>query len=140
MAGNQYNATLTTRDGQKIIAADVIIFDSATAQPSSNTNAVTSGTLPQMAVWVSGTAQQNPVSYPITVVLSPTGDATNNVATVAVALSPDNTTFTTVSTWSLAAAVNNTGAITTTVAVPVPTSWYIKVTLVHSTVAQSSYY
>lgn len=131
MAVNQSAVTILTADGGKIVENGLMQF----------TGSATSGTLPQMAAWVSGTAQQNPVGYPITVVLAPTGDATNNAATVAVAISPDNTTYTTVATWSLAAGVNNTGAITNIVNQPLPVGWYIKITIgAHATVAQSSYY
>lgn len=105
-----------------------------------DTGGIVSGTLPQLASWVSGTAQQNPLARTIVVPIAPTGDATNNVGTVAVALSPDNVTFTTVATFSLAAAVNNTGAVTAPMSVTLPTGWWIKLTLVHTTVAQSSYY
>lgn len=141
MAGSQYAVEVITADGSKIVENGQVLFLSPTAQPAPNLNAITSGALPQLAAWVSGTGQLNPVSYPIEVVLAPTGDATNNAATVAVALSPDNTTYTTVATWSLAAAVNNTGAITDYVSVKVPPGWYIKLTIgAHATVPTSYYY
>lgn len=131
MPSNASNVNIYTQDGSKVVESGQLLL----------TGSATSGTLPQMAAWVSGTAQQNPVAYPITVVTAPTGDATNNAATVAYAISPDNSTFTTVATWSLAAAINNTGAITNVVNVAVPPGWYIKLTIgAHATVAQSSYY
>ena len=118
-----------------------IEFTSSTNQPGNNNNPITSGALPQMAAWVSGTAQQNPTSRGIHIALAVTGDATNNVATVAVAVSPDNSTFTTLATISLAAAVNNTGAITLLNVVQLPYNWYIKLTIgAHAAVAQSYYY
>lgn len=104
-------------------------------------NPITSGALPQLSAWISGTAQQNTHGRQVTVVLAPTGDASNNAATVAVLLSPDNMTFTTIATWSVAAAVNLVGALTGVVPVPVPDGWYIKLTIgAHATVAQSYYY
>jgi hypothetical protein len=139
--GSEYAAEVLTSDGQRITENGLIQYLDATNQPATNQNPVTSGTLPQLASWVSGTAQQNPVSRPVTVVLAPTGDASNNAATVAIALSPDNSTYTTVATWSLAAAVNLVGAITTVVPVLVPTGWYIKCTIgAHATLATSTYY
>lgn len=141
MAGNTYAVSILNADGTYQTRTGEITFPSATAQPASNTNAVTSGALSQLSAWVSGTAKVNPVSYPINVVIAPTGDATNNAATVDIALSPDNSTFTTVATWSLAAAVNTLGAVTTVNTVNVPTGWYIKLTIgAHATVAQSYYY
>ena len=137
--GSAYPVYITDASGRETEGNNLQFTDS-TNQPVPVQNPITSGTLPQLSAWSSGTAQQNPVSRPITVVISPTGDNTNNAATVAIALSPDNSTFTTVSTWSLASAVNNTGAITTTTCIPLPDGWWIKLTLSHSTVAQSSYY
>lgn len=101
---------------------------------------IVSGTLPQLASWVSGTAQQNPVARSIVVPLVCTCDATNNVATVAIALSPDNVTFTTVATSSVAAAFNTSGAMGFPMSVVLPAGWWVKLTLTHTTVAQSSYY
>jgi hypothetical protein len=68
-----------------------------------------------------------------------TGDATNNVGTATVALSPDNTTYSTLFIVSLAAAVNNTGAIAIPVSVRVPAGWYLKITLVHMTMGNTTY-
>jgi hypothetical protein len=127
-------------DGSIRLAGE-IEFTNATNQPGNNQNPVVSGTLPQMAVWVSGTAQQNPVTRGIRIILVPTSDATNNAATVACAISPDNSTFTTIGTFSVAAAVNNLGAVAVVQEVSLPTGWWIKVTIgAHATVAQSYYY
>jgi hypothetical protein len=135
-----YPVELLNPEGTEVIQSGLANFTSATNAPANNQNPIVSGALSQLAVWVSGTAQQNPVSRTIEVVLAVTGDATNNAATCAIALSPDNVTFTTVVTVSLAAAVNNTGAVTLPAFVKVPTGWYIRLTLSHTTVAQSSYY
>jgi len=141
MAGNNYQATLLTADGLKITEAAEISFNSATAQPANNQNAVTSGALSQLSAWVSGTAQQNTVGYPINVALAISDDGTNNAATVAVALSPDGTTYTTLGTVTIPAGLNNLGATTVLNTVTVPTGWYIKLTIgAHATVAQSYYY
>jgi hypothetical protein len=126
-------------DGSVRLAGE-IEFTSATNQPVNTANPVASGTLPALAAWVSGTAKQNPVGRAVTVVLAVSGDATNNAATAAIALSPDNSTYTTVGTISLAAAVNNTGAVTVVNCVPLPYGWYMKLTLSHTTVADSYYY
>lgn len=136
----QYPANMENADGSVRLAGE-IEFTSSTNQPQNTANPVTSGALPQLAAWVSGTAQQNPVSRPITVALAITSDATNNVATVAVAISPDNTTYTTLTTVSIAAALNNLGAVTLLNCVPLPYGWYIKLTIsAHASVATSSYY
>lgn len=141
MAGNQYAAEVLTQAGDKIVENGQVLFLNATAQPASNTNAVTAGALPQLAAWVSGTAQQNPVSYPITVALAISDDGTNNAATVAVALSPDNTTYTTLGTVTIPAGLNNLGATTVLSNVTVPTGWYVKLTIgAHASVAQSYYF
>lgn len=136
----QYPANFENSDGSVRLAGE-IEFTSSTNQPTNTANPITSGTLPQLAAWVSGTAQQNPVSRAITVALATTGDATNNAATVAVAISPNNSDYTTLATVSLAAAVNNTGAITLLNNVSVPYGWWIKLTIgAHAAVAQSYYY
>jgi hypothetical protein len=133
-----YNANMENADGT-VRLSGVIDFPS-TAQPVPNAPPITSGTLPNTGAWVSGTAKVNPVARQITVAVEIVGDATNNIASCVIAISPDNTTFTTLATPSLAAAVNNTGAITMGVCVPLPAGWYIKLTLVHTTVAASIYY
>lgn len=135
-----YLANFENVDGSVRLSGEVE-FTSAAAQPVNNQNPVTAGALPQMAAWVSTTAQQNPVTRPITIALAITTDATNNAATVAVAISPDNSTFTTIATESVAAALNNLGAVTLLTNVPLPQSWWIKLTIsTHASVAQSYYY
>lgn len=137
--GSAYPIYITNANGQEV-EGNSIQFTDSTNQPVPLANPITSGTLPQLSAWSSGTAQQNPVARPITVVLQITGDATNNVATCAIALSPNNSDYTTVGTVSLAAAVNNTGAIAVVNNVQVPDGWWIKVTLVHTAVATSYYF
>lgn len=139
--GSTYLAEITTADGGRIVDNGQIIFLDSTNQPVPNTSTITSGALPQLSAWASGTAQQNPVARPITVVVVPTDDATNNAATVAIAISPDNTTYTTIGTWTNGAALNNLAAEIDVIPVPLPQSWYIKLTIsAHASVAQSYYY
>lgn len=127
--------------GGSVRLAGQLEFTSSTNQPVNTANTITSGTLPSLTAWVSGTAKQNPLSRPVTVVLAMSSDATNNAATVAVALSPDNVTFTTVGTMSIAAALDNLGAMTELGFVNLPYGWYIKLTIgAHATVADSVYY
>jgi polygalacturonase len=95
--------------------------------------------LAKIATWVSGTERQASTTRDVDVYVAVTGDATNNAATCAIALSPDDTTFTTLCTVSLAAAINNTGAITVMQTVRVPAGWWLKLTLSHTTVADSYY-
>jgi hypothetical protein len=141
MAGSEYAAEVITADGSKIVENGLLQFLDASNQPATNQNPVTSGTLVSLSSWVSGTAKQNPNTYPTNVVLACTSDASNNAATVLIALSPDNTTYTTLGTWSVAAALNNLGAVTDIIPVVVPTAWYIKLTIgAHAAVAASVTY
>ena len=134
-----YPATFSDGTGDVRLAGNVN-FTNAGNAPAPPAPPITSGSLPQLSAWSSGTAQTNPAGRAITVALAITGDATNNVATCAIAISPNNSDFTTLATVSLAAAVNNTGAITVATNVPLPSGWSIKLTLSHTTVATSSYY
>lgn len=138
-AGSSYPAEFADLSGKVEISGTVNFNDSAN-QPAPAAPPITSGTLPNTGAWVSGTAKVNPVARSITVNVEIVGDATNNAASCVVAISPDNSTFTTLATPALAAAVNNTGAITLAVPVRLPQGWYIKLTLVHVTVAASIYY
>ena len=143
--GATYPARIVHSDGT-VVSDGSIIYDTSSNQPAPPTNPTTSGTLSSLSAWVSGTAKQNPTTAAgparaVTVALAPTGDASNNAATVLVALSPDNTTYTTLTTWSVAAAINNLGAFTDLVEVQVPAGWWIKLTIgAHATVAQSVWY
>ncbi len=101
---------------------------------------ITSGALPALGAWSSGTAQQNPVTRQIVVVVEVVTDGTANAATCAIAISPDDTTFTTVGTPGASAAVNTVGAVTLVSSVTVPAGWWIKLTFAHCTVAASNYY
>ena len=139
--GSEYTAEVITSDGTKIVENGLLQFLDASAQPSPNQNPVTSGTLVSLSAWVSGTAKQNPNAYETNFILACSSDASNNAATVAIALSPNNTDFTTIGTWSIAAAINNLGAVTDIIPVPVPTGWYMKLTIgAHATVAASVTY
>jgi hypothetical protein len=136
-----YPVDILNPEGTEVKLSGQVNFTSSSNAPIPSANPVTSGTLPQLAAWVSGTAQQNPVTRPITVALAISDDATNNAATVVVAVSPDNTTYTTLATVTLPAAINNLGAETLLNCVPLPVGWYMKLTIgAHATVAQSSYY
>ena len=135
-----YPANMENTDGSVRLQGE-LEFTSATNQPQNNANPIASGTLPQMAAWVSTTAQQNPVGRNIRIALAVTSDATNNAATVAVAISPNNTDYTTLCTISVAAALNNLGAVTLHDNVDLPYNWWIKLTIgAHAAVAQSYYY
>lgn len=139
-AGSTYPVDIADAASGVVKVSGNLNFTDSTLQPQSGANPITSGTLPNTGAWVSGTAKVNPVTRAITVAVEVVTDGTNNIASVAVALSPDNTTFTTLGTPAASAAVNNVGAVTLLVAVPLPKGWYIKLTLVHATVAASFYY
>jgi hypothetical protein len=135
-----YNAERTTvKDSGSLTFTGTSPAIPATLNQVSPAGTIVAGALPNTGAWVSGTAKVNPVARDITVYVEVVGDATNNAASCVIALSPDNSTFTTVGTPALAAAVNNTGAVTQVVPVRVPNGWYIKLTLVHVTVAASIY-
>lgn len=139
-AGSSYPVDLADAASGVVKLSGTLNFTDSASQPNPSAPPITSGTLPNTGAWVSGTAKVNPVTRAITVAVEAVADATNNVASCAIAISPDNVTFTTLETLSLAAAVNNTGAITLAANVPLPKGWYIKLTLVHTTVAASFYY
>lgn len=113
-------------------------------QLTSGLGTIASGTLPDLGSWVSGTAKQNPTTLPgrqITVFVECVFDGTANAATVAILVSPDNTTYTTIGTPGVSAAINTVGGLTQVVAVTLPASWYIKLTIAaHASVAASKYY
>lgn len=136
-----YPVDILNPEGTEVKLSGQCNFTSASNAPLPIANPVTSGTLPQLSAWASGTAQQNPVTRPITVALAISDDGTNNAATVVVAVSPDNTTYTTLATVTIPAGINTLGAATLLNCVPLPTGWWIKLTIgAHATVAQSSYY
>lgn len=106
---------------------------------------ITSGALPTLSAWASGTAKQNPttVTTParqVVVVVEIVTDGTANAATCAIAISPDNTTFSTIATPGVSALVNTVGAVTLAANVLLPANWYIKLTFARCTVAASVYY
>lgn len=101
---------------------------------------ITSGTLPNLGAWSSGTAIQNPVARQITVNVAMVSSGTAATATCAIAISPDNVTYTTIGTPTVSTAVNTVGALQLVTAVNVPAAWYIKLTFSNATVAASIYY
>lgn len=101
---------------------------------------ITSGALPNTGAWVSGTAKQNPVARQITVNVVVVMDGTANAASCTIAISSDNTTFTTIGAPGVSAAINTVGAETLLIPVNLPAAWYVKLTLVHCSVAASVYY
>lgn len=132
-----FDASLVQVDsvaGQNVAAA-LVPFARITSKYT-----ITAGALPKLASWVSTTPQQNAAGRQVTVNVEVAFDGTNNVASCAIAISPDNVTYSTIGTPSLAAAVNFVGATTQLVPVTVPDNWFIKLTLVHATVADSTYY
>jgi hypothetical protein len=139
-AGSSYPVDLLNPEQAEVVQSGYLRFTDAATQPVPTAPPITSGTLPNTGAWVSGTAKVNPVARQITVAVEIVGDATNNAASCVIAISPDNSTFTTLATPALAAAVNNTGAVTLAAMVTLPQGWYIKLTLVHVTVAASIYY
>jgi hypothetical protein len=137
--GSSYPAEFADLSG-KVEVAGTVNFTDSSNQPSPSTPPITSGTLPNLGSWVSGTAKVNPVTRAITATVEVVTAGTNTVATCVIALSPDNTTFTTLATPGAVAAQNNTGVTTTAVQVRIPQGWYIKLTLANVTVAASVYY
>lgn len=101
---------------------------------------IASGALPAFGAWSSGTAQQNPVARQIVVAVEVVTDGTANAATCALAVSPDNVTYTTIATPGASVAVNTVGAVTSLASVSLPSTWYLKLTFSHCTVAASKYY
>lgn len=118
----------------------VAVFTDAADQPVPITNPITSGALPALSAWVSGTAKQNTTGRPVTVCVEVVTDGTANAATCAIALSADGSTFTTVATPGADSAVNTVGSVTMLATVPLPTGWYVKITLSHAAAAASVYY
>jgi hypothetical protein len=113
----------------------------ATLNQVSPVGTITSGTLPNLGAWVSGTAKVNPVARDITAYVEVVGDGTNNAGTCAIAISPDNSTYTTLGTVAIAAGINNLGVLSVPVPVRLPNGWYIKLTFTATriTVAASFY-
>lgn len=144
--GASYPADILNANGQ-VAEGNLITFLDTTNQPQQGNNPITSGALPNVGSWVSGTAKQNPttVSVParqVTVNVEVAFDGTNNAAQCVIAISEDNSTYTTIGTPSVSAAINAVGATTSLVPVSLPAAWYIKLTFTatHTTVAASVYY
>jgi hypothetical protein len=137
-----YPVDILNPEGTDVIQSGQLNFTSLTNQPVGSANAITSGTLPNMGAWVSGTAKVNPVARPVTVNVEVTSDGTNNAGTCAIAISPDDSTYTTIGTVAVPAAINNLGVLVKVVPVNLPNGWYIKLTFTATriTVAASKYY
>ncbi len=99
---------------------------------------ITSGALPAVTL-VSGTAAQLSTARDVTSYTTVANDDSANVATATVALSADNSTFTTLTVVSMVAAQNDAGVVGFPVTVRVPAGWYIKITLVHMTMGDTTY-
>jgi hypothetical protein len=133
----QYSLTFTDTAPAAPVAANEL----------TSAGTITSGALPALSAWSSGTAKQNPttVTTPardVTVFVEVTSDGTNNAGTCAIAISADDATYTTIGTVSIPAAVNNLGVVTEVVPVRLPKAWFIKLTFTATriTVAASKYY
>jgi hypothetical protein len=138
--GSSYPIDILNAEQTKVELSGVVSFTDAANQPAPAAPPITSGTLPNLGAWVSGTAKVNPVTRSITATVEVVTAGTNTVATCVIALSPDNVTYTTLATPGAVAAQNNTGVTTQAVQVRIPQGWYIKLTLANCTVAASIYY
>ena len=99
---------------------------------------ITSGALPTVTL-VSGTGAQLSTARDVSAYVTVTNDDSANVATATVAISPDNVTYSTVGVASQVAAVNDAGAVGTIISFRLPAAWYVKVTLVHMTMGDTTY-
>ena len=82
MAGESYPASFADGNGVERLEG-TLTFTDAGDQPSPSAPPITSGALPDLGAWVSGTAKVNPATREITVYVEVVGDATNNAATCA---------------------------------------------------------
>jgi hypothetical protein len=139
-AGSSYPIDILNPEQTKVEMSGVVTFTDASNQPAPAAPPITSGGLPNLGAWVSGTAKVNPVTRSITATVEVVTAGTNTIATCVIALSPDNATYTTLATPGAVAAQNNTGATTQAVQVRIPQGWYIKLTFANCTVAASIYY
>jgi hypothetical protein len=139
-AGSSYPIDVLNPEQTEVRLSGVVSFTDSANQPGTSAPPITSGTLPNLGAWVSGTAKVNPVSRSIAATVEVVTAGTNTIATCVIALSPDNSTFTTLATPGASAAQNNTGATTTATQVRIPQGWYIKLTFANCTVAASIYY
>lgn len=129
-----------TFTGHVTVPQATAVLDAAALNQLTSALTITSGTLPNLGTWSSGTAIQNPVTRQITVNVAFVTNGTANAATCAIAISPDNVTFTTIGTLTASAAVNTVGAVQLVSPVNLPAAWYIKLTFSQGTVAASIYY
>lgn len=135
-----YPATFEDPTGTRDVLTGEVSFTDPANQPVPPSPPVTSGSLPNLGAWVSGTAKQNPVAYQVSVAIDFVTDGTANIATCAVEVSPDGTTYTTLSQPGCSAAVNTVGALTFATAVTLPAGWFLKLVFSHGTPAVSVYY
>lgn len=135
--GNGGGATF---GGQVSVQAATLANSAPVLSQLSSFLTIVNGALPNTGAWVSGTAKQNPVAQDITVNVVVVMDGTANAASCTIGISPDNTTYTTIGAPGVSAAINTVGAETLFAAVSLPNTWWIKLTLVHCTVAASVYY
>lgn len=129
-----------TFTGHVTVPQATAVLDAAALNQLTSALTITSGTLPNLGSWVSGTGIVNPVTRQISVVVAMVSSGTAATATNAIAVSPDNTTYTTVGTQTVSTAVNTVGALQLVTSVTVPAGWYIKCTFANATVAASIYY
>ena len=115
-------------DGSTNIATTGVVSETGLA-----TTAITSGALPTIGAFSSGTGQQVSTSRDTTLVFSVTN--TTVAGTCVVALSPDGTTYTTALT--ITSGVN--GSVQP-VFLPVPAGWRVKCTFSHATLSTPTYY
>lgn len=135
--GNGGGATF---GGQVAVAPASAANSAPTLSQLSSYLTITSGALPNLGAWISGTAKQNPLAQDITVNVVVVMDGTANAASCTIGISSDNVTYTTIGAPGVSAAINTVGAETLFAAVSLPNTWWIKLTLVHCTIAASVYY
>jgi hypothetical protein len=130
--------TLTV-DGVATAAAATAPTDLPQLGQLSPHETITSGALPTIGSWGSGTAQQNPaardIDLYIPVTFTPTAGA---AATCAVALSPDDTTFSTLFTETVPAGTALDSFIRG-IHVRVPQGWWVKFTVANATLGTATY-
>lgn len=99
---------------------------------------INSGALPTVTL-VSGTGAQVSTTRDVDTYSIVTNDDTNNVASATFGLSPDNVTYSTILAITQVAAVNDAGAVGLPATIRVPAGWYLKVTLVHMAIGDTTY-
>ena len=138
-----YPAQFQDSGGETRLDGNVIFTAATPSTPAarnqlSPVGTITSGALPTVTL-VSGTGAQVSTARDVETYTVVTNDDSANVASATVALSPDNVTYSTVGVVSQVAAVNDAGAVGQLVTVRVPAGWYLKITLVHMTMGDTTY-